>query len=1115
MQLARKHITDSVASIRKYKESRRYRDSVTKAQNAKTKAVTKARQSRMDSIADARKAITDSLASARKTKTDSIRNVQKKRSDSLGRITKYKTSKRYADSVTIVRKLRSDSIKTVQQANRDKLAATRKHSLDSAKTSRTRILDSVKAVRTKSLDSIKMVRKAKTDSLAKVRKLKENLAKSKEKTKEEDKKLQLELKIKQKRQEWSNAKMLKKKWGPIRRFTQNSFTHYNYYFNAKKKMAEAEANMARTHKENYDSLIGLYSFDPNRDSAAMSQDMDTIIRKISVGIQIHDPRVKWAPDLYLLLGQAYYYRGQYENAAIAFRYIISADEEKKKAKAKKQGYSKSKEAATIVESDKKRGMLDFLKHKSVHNDAILWLAHTYTEAQQVENAESILSLLESDTKLPGDLQSKLAIEKAFVYLNENNQPSAAAQLAIAIADDDLPSHLRMRAAFILGQLLQNMGEYKDAAVTFEKVLTYYPKLEMDFYARKYVAFNRLQAGDNVDEAMRPLKKVLKDGKYVSYYDQVYFVLGQLAAKANQNTQAITYYTKSVNTPRATKKQKATSYAAMGDVYYGINNYNAAKRAYDSAAKYSSGKEAGIAVAIQRSKGLEEISGPTKVIHDQDSLLSLSRLSQREQQAIVRRYLRDMERKRLDSIARAESTGVVAAAPTETEADKEAASWYFGNPTLMQQGSAEFKRKWGNRPLVDNWRRNASIPLTSTRSSSTEDDLDELASAANDNGELTEENLLSKIPNTPQQKEVAVKLQQRAYMQLAKAYFKLEDYDMTVHTLDTLDRRFPTHNYYEDGLFLRYQVAMKQNKLDQAKKYADELMAKFPSSQYASIVRPGQSEAKQADMIGGKTVSAYFDETYDLLLKHQYTEALMRINVAKKQFDNPTYKKRFDVAEAMGYAGAGRYDEADTAIASFLRTHPSDTLTPWALTIRNYIKEVRNGGKPSWYKEGPYIPKKADTAPGTAATASGGTVADSTGSAKTKASEPPPPAEIPPSFSYRQDTPHYCIVLLPGIDSRTAGFKKAVRDFNAAKYPSASFELLFDLLNIDQAALIVKKFSNGTEAKKYLTDLLAAGVLKDYETGEAQAVIVSGINYKKIFADKDAAEYLNFYNANYK
>ncbi len=1104
LQNVRKHIADSSAKVRKYHDSKHYKDSVARARTTKTKTLQTARQMHIDSVKDARKAITDSLTASRKTKTDSIKAVQKQRADNTARIKKYKASKRYADSVTIVRHQHMDSIKTAQKSIRDNLTAQRKHVLDSAKASRKHSMDSVKTVRTKSMDSIKMVRKAKTDSVTKAKKLKENLAKTKEKNKVDSKNLKLELKIKQKHEQWSNKQMLKKHWGPIRRFTQNSFTHYNYYYNANKKMEEALLNMQRSRKENYDSLIGLYPFDPNRDSSLLSSDMDTIIKKISVGIQIHDPRVKWENDLYLLLGEAYYYRGQFENAATAFRYIISTGEEEKKKKAG-NAYGKSKEGPSILEEEKK-SRLDFLKHKSVHNEAILWLARTYTEAHQVENAESILSLLASDVKLPEDLKGRMAIEKAFAHLTENSLKPAAEQLDLAVDDNNLPYWLRMRAAFLYGQLLQNLGDYKNAAEAFEKVLSYYPKIEMDFYSRKYVAFNKLQAGENIEDAMRPLKKVLNDGKYVNYYDQVYFVLGKLAEKAHENGQAITYLTKSTTTPRATKKQKALSFAALGDVYYATSDYSSAKRSYDSAAKYSSAaaKDNTVIAATQRGKGLEEVTGPMKVIHDQDSLLELAQLSKKEQQSIVRRYIRDLEKKREDSISNAENSGVTAVTAMEPEPDKEAANWYFSNSNLMQQGSADFKKKWGTRPLTDNWRRAAGSQFTNT--SGPDDELADAGAETKENGLPTEEGLLAKIPNTQQQKDLAVKMEQRAYLMLAKAYMKqLEDYKMANNTLDTLDIRFPNHTHKEEELYMRYQMALKQNKLDKAKSYSDALLSKFPNSEYANNMRPRHSESKGDGTIAGKTVSDYFDETYKLLLQHQYTETLMRVNTSKKEFTNPTYKKRFQVVEAMAFAGTGDYDLADTMITRFIKANPADTLTPWATTVKQYIKEVRNGGKPSWYKETPY-------SPGDSTVAKKDKPAEMPPSPKM--SEPAPPSDIPPMYNFRADTSHYCIITLPGVDSRTSGLKKGIRELNAAKYASANLDLLFDLYGINEGILIIKSFANATEAKKYMSDLLASDAMKGYNPGELRVMLISSVNYKKMFSDKESAPYIKFYNSNY-
>ena len=1107
LQAARKHVTDSTAKVRKYHDSKHYKDSVAKARTKRMNDLKTSRQTKMDSLKDMRKQLTDSMSALRKERTDSIKTVQKHRSDSLARIKKYKASKRYTDSVSVVRHDRMDSIKQSQQHFRDSVASVRKHSLDSAKASRKHIMDSTKVVRTKFIDSIKTVRKARTDSLAKKKADKEKLAKAKEKKKLDDMKLKLEIKMKQKHEAWSNKSMLKKRWSPVRRATQNSFTHYNYYYNANRKMDEALLNMQRSRKENYDSLIGLYPFDPNRDSSLLSADMDSIVHKVSVGIQIHDPRVKWSNDLYLLLGEAYYYKGRYEYASIAFRYIISSDEEAKKKAAAKNGtgYSKTKDAPSILEEEK-TSKLDFLKHKSVHNEAILWLARTYTESNHVENAESILSLLESDTKLPENLKGRLAIEKAFAYLSEKNEPEASAQLAIAVDDNNLPNWLRLRAAFLNGQLLQNRGEYAAAAKSFEKVLTYYPKIEMDFYSRKYVAYNKLLAGEDVEHAMTPLKRILNDGKYVNYYDQVYFVLGNLAVKANDKEEAIKYLTKSTATPKATKKQKALSFAALGDVYYSSSRYPDAQRSYDSALKYASAvpKDNAIANATQRSKGLKEISVPAGVIHDQDSLMALAQLSRKEQLAVVRKYIRDLEQRQEDSIANAENAGLNSLVPIDPAAPDggESQTWYFTNATAMQQGSADFKKKWGNRPLTDNWRRTAGATAAGNSSQADEGIGGKLAT--DENGLPTEESLMEKIPNLPAQKELSIKVEQRAYILLAKAYFRqLEDYKMANSTLDTLDMRYPDHSQKEEELYLRYQVAMKQNDLDKAQKYAEQLVAKYPQSQYAGILRPRQSESKVATNTNGQAVSSYFDETYNLVMQHQYTEALMRIKVASQQYDNPVYKKRFELTEAMAYVGNGDYNTADSLVSKFMKSYTGDTLIAWAGTVKQYISEVRNGGKPSWYKDWP--PKDESALAGVRKPAP-----------VVKPPPPPPPVhpDIPAIYSYHADSEHSCIIMLPGLDSKTAKLKSAIKQFDSGKYAAYNLNMLLDMYHPDELVLVIRKFPNAESARAYMNDLLTSPAMMEY-TGAVKAYVISSPNYRKMFADRDPRPYASFYAAYYK
>ena len=89
--------------------------------------------------------------------------------------------------------------------------------------------------------------------------------------------------------------------------------------------------------------------------------------------------------------------------------------------------------------------------------------------------------------------------------------------------------MRMRSAIIAGQIAQSRGEYTASASSIKKVIDLNPKVDMDFYARKNLAYSMMYAGGAQEESIAALKKVLNDGKYQSYYEQVYYVLGRLSA----------------------------------------------------------------------------------------------------------------------------------------------------------------------------------------------------------------------------------------------------------------------------------------------------------------------------------------------------------------------------------------------------------------------------------------------------------------------------------------------------------------------------------------------------------------------------------------------------------
>ncbi len=1127
IKASRKKVTDNLMAVRKYRESKRYKDSLARSRSQKVELVRSVQKSRFDSLRSIRQLSTEKMVATRKQSTDSLKRIQKGRSDSLVAIRKYREGKHFKDSVTVIRRAKTEALAQTRKVHNDSLFSARKAVIDASKAARKHLIDSTTAFRTKSLDSLKAVRKVKADSLAKAKTDRDKTQKVKEKQKESTANLKFELKLKQKRSVYSNTKMLKKKWGIPRQVVQNTFTHYNYYFNAERKMDEAKLNMQRLAKDNYNKQIDLFSFDPNKDSTILAADMDSIIQKTSLGIQIHDPRTKWAGDLYLLLGQAYFFKGDYNNAEASFRYIVAIRAKEKAAQekkaAEKHGYAKGKKEQPSVVDEDKKSLLDFLKHESANNDALLWVARTYTQSGRYDQAASVLDLLTSDTKFPDDLKGRLALELAFLNLKEGNSKDASARLAVVAADKNQEYFIRRRAAFLAGQLYEKNGNYTAAAAQYERVTGLLPKIEMDFYARRNRAYSLMLAGGAQDEAIASLKSMLRDGKYAAYNEQIYYVLGRLSANADNPKDAETYLRKSIASEKSTKKQKASSFASLGNIYYKAGNWESAKSAYDSASRLSSyaTDDTAVTIATRRSKVLNHVAGPARTIATQDSLLAMAAMTEKEQRSVARKYIRALEQRRTDSVLRAENAANAPGQPTtDAEPVSSAMSWYFSNPLLTQQGFAEFKRKWGNRPLADNWRRGSASGapfnnITNANSAPTftggDGSGNVAGSALDENGLPTEEMLLAGIPSTPERKDKAINGIQRAYVDLGTAYVSdLEDYSRAGSTFDQLDKRYSAHPYTDEELYLRYLAALRQNNLPQAKIYSDRLLQQFSTSKWAANVRPPDDSGGTNGLLTASTgnVADYYDETYNLLMQRQYGDVLSRSRVGRQRYKNETYENRFRIMEAIAFAGSGNYKQADTLLTDFIRTHPSDSLRSWADNVMRYVQdqEKLDTVKPAAIPVTVVAPSPLN--PAIAAPASANTV-------NSPAATPSAALVQPVAYSYKPNDEHYFIFYVKNKDSKAMGVKAGLTDFNTLKFGGAQLTNSFEMLAGTEGVIVVRKFNNAAKAKAYLAEFRKTPVLmREFSPGQYQAVIISSANYLKLSADKAIQPYLNFYISKY-
>ena len=423
-----------------------------------------------DSSFFARKKYTDSLTKARLTQRKAREDLEKYR-DSKRYKDSINTAKLVKQNAIRENRIRvTDSIKTARQSFNDSVKIVKQAINDSIKTVQKNINDNFKAIRESIADSISTARKMKKDSLDLIRSKKEKKTAeiAKEKTKEKQDKA-LSIKVHDaKTKEWTNEKLLKKSWSLHRRIYQNTVTRYNYFYNARIKYNESLNELKNKNKDDYSKNIHIDPYDFEKDGNSVAANMDSVIKKSSFSTQIHDPRSKWFDNLYFLMGKAYYVKNDYDGAIATFQFIANEyknNPTKKSKPVKKQTNKVVGVSIATIENNK--GLLNKLKHKPIRNKALIWLAKSYMMAEQYSEAITLINTLEKDINFPKKSKPELLLTKTTILLKQDNTEEAINSLTAA---SKLKFNLteKARAEYLLAQLLSKKKDFKSSNEHFKK-----------------------------------------------------------------------------------------------------------------------------------------------------------------------------------------------------------------------------------------------------------------------------------------------------------------------------------------------------------------------------------------------------------------------------------------------------------------------------------------------------------------------------------------------------------------------------------------------------------------------------------------------------------------------
>jgi tetratricopeptide (TPR) repeat protein len=887
------------------------------------------------------------------------------------------------------------------------------------------------------------------------------------------------------------------------------------YFNGNEAYKEAYKAQLENHSENYSEMILMYPVSalPKEKSQAGGP-FDKAIEKAVKAIKMHsiqtkpdrktgkgnDPkyrefmtRTEYNPFLHnawMLMAKSQFQNGDFLEASSSFSYISRL-------------YETQSEIAV---------------------PAKIWKARCYSELGWFYEAEDILSKL-NNNQLPKKQTDWFSTVYADYLVKQKQYAEAIPYLKIAVKSEK-NKYQRNREKYLLGQIYASTGQKDLAYKTFGDVSS--SSVPYILQLSSAIRQTEVYPGGDIKKMSKKLGKMTKSSKNKDYLDQIYYALGNIYMTVPDTTKAIESYESGVEKSTQGGIAKAMNQIQLGDIYFNLRKYVKAQPNYSEALSQLKKEDEAYPRVSKRSEVLDALVTHVEAVELQDSLLRLSRMTEKERLVVVDKIIADLIKKEKEEKEKAEKeeyqsrqenlqaerqTAMNAKRPQQPIMPQGSASqegsFYFYNKQAVALGKTAFQQKWGRRKLEDNWRRqNKANPLSDMAGD------ESLADETNLSDTLAAESLvdsvksiadagdkqLSQDPKYPQyylqQIPVTEEDIEASNLIVADGLFNmgviykdmLEDYSLALETFDSLNIRYPENENKLEAYYHTYLIYWKQDDMAMANFYKSRIRSEFPESDLALAMADPDYEYNQKmmnvrqDSLYQKIYNDYLDGK-PLTIRETYREVSTKYNQSKLM-------PKFMFLNALSFVQTHEADTFKILLKELIEKYPTEDVSVLAGEImKGFQKGLFLGsGDNSLAKSGLFNMRF-----GTA----GDIVADST-----------------LVFSGDINTPHKLLLIYPKGSLNENMLLFTVASFNFGNFMVNDFGLQKTEINEEAGMLEISGFNNLSEVMQYYKMInQPSGYAQDLE----QTVVTLPIsleNYTTLMKGKSLNDYMLFFEKHF-
>ncbi len=930
-----------------------------------------------------------------------------------------------------------------------------------------------------------------------------------------------------------------KKLTTFRRVIQNNTTRYNFYFNANNKLNDVVERAKLSQKDDYSTLLSFYPY-TLENTAAQKTELDSVIYKSTAGLLLHDLRSDWVDNMYLLIGKSYYYSNQLDSAALTFQFINYNLFPRKKKEDDNRIVGTNDAPGTgnlsIANKENQNILQKVLSLPPSRNDALIWLARTFTAQGEYGDAAGLISILQNDHNLPKRLKSDLQEVTAFWFFSQGNYDSAAVHLEEALDNADNIRD-KSRWEFLLAQLYEMNKQYDKASDYYARASRHTTDLVMDIHARLNDAKMMRNNADpkQLQNSIDNLVRMARKDRFENYRDIVYYSAAQLAMQHPDTANAINYLVKAAKYNDANIPYHNKTFFQLGNLAYSQGKFREAAAYYDSLQITPEDNYIDKESLDERKLALSKIVKYITAVEREDSLQRIAAMAPGERDAYVKKLLRKLRKEKglKEEDSNDGSAPIIFAnnkqEPVDLFSNNSKGEWYFYNNSLRSKGFTEFTRTWGKRENTDNWRRRKNVNSNKMDSSPGGDPGLAIA-PVNDSisieTELSYDAMMANIPLSTVQLDSSYAVIAQNLLDLAKVFQnELEEYPAAISNYEAFISKFPNHANEAEAFLGLYFCYSKLGDLTKANYYKNQLTAKHAASKETQLLQnPSllQPNAKNPE------VTSRYEGIYNLFIEGRFGEAVDAKKKADSVYGSNYWTPQLLYIEAI-HQIRDRQDSLAIATLEKLRElYPSSPLKAKATTLIDVIGrraeieayltklEVTRAEEEQIViaEEKPVDKSVTTIAPVTVAPVK---VEPTIQTIKVRDTTAIKPIAENASFSIRPELKHFVVMLLDKVDGVYINeAKNAFTRFNKESYVTQGIVVNRDTVDAQRTLLLFSSFDDAEAAMKYFDKIKKAAPreVSWLPANKYSFFIISESNLQLLKTNKDLDGYRQLLNSTF-